>query len=328
VTGSIFVMAISAWFLLKGRNEAFAKRSMTVAAAFGLACSVSVVVLGDESGYQAGKVQPMKVAAIESEWKTEAAPADFTLFGLPNQAARRTDDEIKLPWLLGIIATRSVDQVVPGIDMLVKQAEGRIRSGMIAYGALLKLRAQPEDAAARAALQAHVNDLGYGLLLRRYTNNVTDATPAQIEQAAWSTVPRVFPLFWAFRLMVGIGFFFIAYFAGSFWLSARRQLDRYRWFLRLSVLLLPLPWLSSELGWFVAENGRQPWTIDGILPTYLSASSVSAGTVGLSLIGFVLFYSALAVVELFLMIKYVRLGPEYEKRAGTKSGAQLVGAGE
>ena len=95
-----------------------------------------------------------------------------------------------------------------------------------------------------------------------------------------------------------------------FWLSAVRGLDRYRWFLRAALLILPAPWITMELGWIVAEYGRQPWTIDGVLPTYLSVSSITPGQVGFSLGGFVLFYSALAVVELYLMLKYIRLGPE------------------
>ena len=118
------------------------------------------------------------------------------------------------------------------------------------------------------------------------------------------------PLFWSFRLRVALGMFFIGFFAYAFRLSAKRQLDRHRWFLKLALVSLPLPWLSSELGWVVAEYGRQPWTIDGVLPTFMSVSSVPATNVWLSLIGFIVFYSVLAVVELYLMIKYVKLGPE------------------
>jgi len=316
VTGAVFVMAISAWFLLKGRNREFAKRSMTVAASFGLAAALSVVVLGDESGYTASQNQKMKVAAIEAMWDTEPAPASFTIFGIPDLAERRTDYAVEVPWMLGLIATRSIDQQVPGIKPLVAASAERIRSGMLAYAALAAVRAHPDDADANAALDAHVKDLGYGLLLERYTDKVTDATPEQIEKAAWDTVPNVLSLFWSFRFMVAIGFFFIAFFAFSFWLSAKRRLDHHPWFLRLSLLILPLPWISSELGWFVAEHGRQPWTIDGVLPTFLSASSVSAGSVWLSVAGFVVFYSTLAVVELFLMVKYIRLGPEAEPAGG------------
>ena len=309
VTGSIFVMAISAWFMLRGRNLEFAKRSMTVAASFGLASALSVVVLGDESGYTAGQNQKMKIAAIEAMWETEAAPASFTIFGVPNLTDRTTLYEIKVPWMLGLIATRSLNTTVPGIKNLVADNADRIRSGIIAYGALMQLRRHADDVT-RATFDAHVSDLGYGLLLKRYTANVVDATPDQINKAAWDTVPNVPVLFWAFRFMVGIGFFFIAFFAFSFWLSAKRQFSRYRWYLRLAVLVLPLPWISSELGWVVAEYGRQPWTIDGVLPTFLSVSSIPADNVWLSLGGFILFYSLLAIVELYLMLKYIHLGPE------------------
>ena len=310
VTGSIFVMAVSAWFLLRGRNPDFAKRSMTVAASFGLASALSVVVLGDESGYTASQNQKMKIAAIEAMWETEPAPASFTLFGIPDLAGRRTLYRISVPWALGLIATRSLDTEVPGIKNLVAANTHRIASGMIAYGALGQLRANPQDGVARALFEAHVNDLGYGLLLKRYTPAVIDATPEQMDKAAWDTVPNVPVLFWSFRCMVGIGFFFIAFFAFAFWLSAKRQFERYRWFLRLAILATPLPWISIDLGWIVAENGRQPWTIDGVLPTFLSASSIPAGNIWFSLGGFVLFYSLLAIVEFYLMIKYIRLGPE------------------
>jgi len=310
VTGSIFVMAVSAWYMLRGRNLEFAKRSMTVAASFGLASSLSVVVLGDESGYTAGQNQKMKIAAIEAMWETEPAPASFTVFGIPDLAGRTTHYEIKVPWALGLIATRSLNTEVPGIKNLVEANAVRIKSGMIAYAALLRLRVYQDDPGAKAALAAHAADLGYGLLLKRYAPNVFDATAEQIEKAAWDTVPNVPVLFWGFRFMVGIGFFFITFFALSFWFSAKRQFQKYRWYLRIALFALPLPWISSELGWVVAENGRQPWTIDGVLPTYLSVSSIPASDVLLSLGGFALFYSLLAIVELYLMIKYIRLGPE------------------
>ncbi len=109
--------------------------------------------------------------------------------------------------------------------------------------------------------------------------------------------------------MVALGFFFIALFASAFWLASVHRLSRHRWFLRLCVLALPLPWLAGELGWYVAESGRQPWTIDGVLPTFLSASSTSAENVWISLVAFVVFYSALAVIDVYLMLKTVRAGP-------------------
>src|SRR5580700_2803409 len=149
VTGSVFVLAISAYYLLRGRHVEFAKRSMTVAASFGLASALSVVVLGDESGYTAGQNQKMKIAAIEAMWQTEPAPASFTAFGFPDVAGRKTDLEIKIPWMLGLIATRSIDKPVPGIEELVEMAKTRIKSGMIAYETLLAIRQSPHDASLR-----------------------------------------------------------------------------------------------------------------------------------------------------------------------------------
>ncbi|WP_189051631.1 cytochrome ubiquinol oxidase subunit I [Aliidongia dinghuensis] len=313
VTGAVFVLAISAWYLLNGRHRALALRSMTVAASFGLASALSVVVLGDESGYTAGENQKMKIAAIEAMWQTEPAPASFTLFGMPDQAARRTRYEIRIPWVLGLIATRSADGIVTGIDDLVARAEDRIRSGMIGYGALEALHKTPDAPAQRQLFEAHVDDLGYALLLKRYTAQPAQATDREIKAAALDTVPAVLPLFWSFRVMVLLGFFFIALFASAFALAATDRLDRYRPFLRICLLALPAPWIAAELGWYVAEAGRQPWTIDGVLPTFLSVSSVSATNVWLSLGGFVLLYTALAVVDLMLMVRAVRLGPSAEE---------------
>ena len=313
VMGSVFVLAISAWYLLQGRNVAIAKRSMAVAASFGLACSLSVVVLGDESGYLTGEDQKMKVASIEAEWNTEPAPASFTFFGLPDVAARTTHADIKIPWLLGLIATRSLDQPVLGIDDLVARARARIVSGVQAYAALQRLRAAPADkpdADTLHSFQANEADLGYGLLLLRYTNDPAAATAQQIDTAAWSTVPNVPVLFWCFRLMVGLGLFFIALFATAFYLATRHRFESHRGFLRLAFWSLPLPWIAVELGWIVAEYGRQPWVVDGVLPTFLGVSRTGIGNVWLSLLGFVIFYSALAVVDVFLLTRTIRRGPD------------------
>jgi cytochrome d ubiquinol oxidase subunit I len=297
-------------YLLQGRYKEFAKRSITVAASFGLASALSVVVLGDESGYTAGQNQKMKIAAIEAMWQTEPAPASFTLVGIPDLAAHKTRYEIKIPWVLGLIATRSSDTVVPGIEELVGQAQQRIVSGLGAYKTLLHVRAHPKDASLRAELDKHVGDLGYALLLKRIRPDIENATPAEIAKAAQSTIPDVPVLFWSFRVMVAIGFWFIALFAVAFWFSAKRELDRYRLFLWAAVLTFPLPWVAIELGWIVAEYGRQPWAVVGVLPTALGVSSASAGNVAASIIGFVTFYSALLVADIYLMQKFIRVGPE------------------
>ena len=310
VTGSMFVLAISAWYLLRRRDIPFARRSFAIAASFGLASILSVIVLGDESGYTLGDVQKVKLAAIEAEWDTQPAPAAFTLFGLPDQQNQETDYAVKIPWLMGLIATRSVDEQVTGLKDLMVEHEKRIRNGMVAYGLLHKLRNGQDDAQTRAAFDQVKEDLGYGLLLKRYTDNVTDATDAQIAQAVKDSIPKVSYLFWSFRLMVAAGFFMLLVFGLSFWYASRHAItERKRWLLKLALFSLPLPWIACEAGWFVAEYGRQPWSIAGILPTHLSASSLTANDVGMSLTALIGFYTLLLVAEMYLMVRFARQGP-------------------
>ena len=310
VLGSMFVLSISAWYLLRGRNVDFAKRSMTVAASFGLAAALSVVVLGDTSGYTVSQNQKMKLAAIEAMWHTEPAPAPFTLFGLPDVQERTTHLAVRIPWVMGLIGTHSTDETMPGIAELVDTAKGRIGEGVKAYDAMLMLRQDKNNAQAQATLAAHDQDMGYALLLKRYVDDPRKATPTDIQKAADSTIPNVPVLFWAFRIMVGCGIYFIALFALAFWKASKRELTRHRWFLKLALWSLPLPWLAIEMGWIVAEYGRQPWAIEGVLPTALGVSSVSSGQVLTSIGGFVLFYTALAIVDVWLMLKFTRKGPD------------------
>lgn len=311
VTGSVFVLSISAFYLLRNRNIQIAKRSMIVAAAFGLASALSVAVLGDESGYLANQDQKMKIAAMEGMWKTEKAPASFNLFGLPDQQQHVTRDTIKIPYALGLMATRSIDEPLYGINDLVKQNMARITDGLLAYNALEILKKNPEKTdAAEHMLKMHENNLGYALLLKKYTDNISAATPEQIQAAAWDTVPQVKPIFWSFRLMVLCAGWFIVLFICAFSLSVRQKLNT-RWFLWAAFLSLPLPWVAAELGWVVAEVGRQPWVIEGILPTFLGTSSLSTSSLWISVGGFVCLYTFLACIEMYLMVKYVRLGPEY-----------------
>ena len=311
VTASVFVIGVSAWYLLKGRHTELARRSITVASAFGLASAFSVVLLGDESGYDTSLNQKMKMAAIEAMWETEPAPASFTLFGIPDQQERETKWAIHVPYVMGLIGTRSLTGEIPGIADLVAQAETRIRSGLIAYDALMLVRAQRDatDPAVMATFEAHSGDLGFAFLLRKYVDDPRTATEAQIKAAANDTVPTVWPLFWAFRIMVVLGFGFIATMAYFFWRTSFRGMRYPRWALHLAVWMIPAPWIAAEMGWIVAEFGRQPWTVDGVLPTAMSVSALSVTEVALTLAGFILFYTVLFIIEMGLMLKYIRKGP-------------------
>jgi len=309
VTASMFVLGVSSWYLLRARDVGFALRSFAVAAGFGLASTLSVIVLGDESGYTTGEVQKVKLALMEAEWETVPPPAPITAFGFPNQEKQVTEYAIKIPWLLGLIATRSVDTPIIGIKDLQMNAQRRIANGITAYAMLQKMRGGDKSPDVRKRFDETKDDLGHALLLKKYTANVVDATPEQIRLAAADTIPRVAPMFWAFRIMVGLGVLFLFIFTAAFYFLARRNLAPQRWLLRLALYSIPLPWIAAELGWIVAEYGRQPWTISGVLPTMLSVSNVAAKDVYASLYAFIAFYSALLVVEMYLMLKYIRLGP-------------------
>jgi cytochrome d ubiquinol oxidase subunit I len=309
VTAASFVLGISSWYLLRKRDVGFALRSFAVAAGFGLASTLSVIVLGDESGYTSGEVSKVKLAVIEAEWQTQKPPASFTLFGLPNQEAERTDYAIRIPYVMGIIATRSLDQPVTGIKELKAEHRRRIENGMIAYGALQKLRSGDRSPATVALFEQTKKDLGFGLLLKRYAPNVVDATPDLIRKAAENSIPQVAPMFWSFRIMVACGVTLLTLFVLAFYYCAQRTVADRNWLLKFALWSMPLPWIASEIGWIVAEYGRQPWTISGILPTYLSASNLSVGHLYFSLAGFIGFYTLLLIIEVWLMLKYVKLGP-------------------
>jgi cytochrome d ubiquinol oxidase subunit I len=309
VTGAIFVLAVSSYFMLRNRDIPFARRSFAIASAFGLASAISVIVLGDESGYEVGEVQKVKLAAIEAEWETHPAPAAFTVVGLPNEETMTTDYALKIPGALGLIATRSLDEEVTGIKDLVAHAEDRIRNGIVAYGLLDKLRNGEDTAENRAAFSEVSVDLGYGLLLKRYTEEVVDATEEQIKLAARDTIPQVAPMFWTFRVMVGAGFTMLLLFVLAFIFTAKRKVVQTRWLQWFALLSLPLPWIASEMGWFVAEFGRQPWAIGEILPTYVATSHLTETDLWMSLAGFIGLYTLFLVIEIYLMVKYIRKGP-------------------
>lgn len=309
VTASMFVMGISSYYMLKGRDLGFAKRSFSVAVGFGVAAILSVIVLGDESGYTLGHAQGAKLAAIEGEYHTEPAPAAFNLIGFPNDEKMETEHAVKIPYALGLIATRSTTKEVKGISEIVQDNETRIANGIIAYDLLQKIRSGDKSDQTMKQFDATKKDLGYGLLLKRYVDNPADATQAQIKQAARDAVPHSAPLFWSFRIMVGLAFYMLGLIIIGFYYNMRRTLVNKKWLLRMFLFSIPVPWIATELGWFVAEYGRQPWAIAEVLPTFLATSDLTTGDLIFSLSGFILFYTFLLIIEMYLMFKFARKGP-------------------
>jgi len=196
VTGAMFVLAISSYYLLNHKHIAFARRSFAIAASFGLASTLSVIVLGDESGYELGDVQKVKLAAVEAEYETHPAPAPFTVFGLPNDEKQETEYALQIPWAMGIIATRSLTEEVKGIKDLKEENRERILSGIKAYEVLDEVRNGTATAEQRAAFDTHKGSLGYAMLLEPFTENVSNPTEAALQKAVDYSIPSVAPLFW------------------------------------------------------------------------------------------------------------------------------------
>lgn len=313
VTASMFVLGVSSYYILKGKDLGFAKRSFSVAVGFGLASILSVIVLGDESGYTLGHAQEAKLAAIEGEYHTEEAPAPFTLIGFPDDEKMETKSAIKIPYALGLIATRSTDKEVKGIIDIVDENEDRVRNGIIAYKYLQKIRAGDKSQETKELFDNVKEDLGFGLLLKRYVEDPANASEEQIKLAARDSVPPSAPLFWSFRIMVGLGFYMLILIVMGFYYNMKRNLENKTWLLKLFLFSIPVPWIAAEFGWFVAEYGRQPWSIAGILPTFLATSSLTTGDLIFSLTGFVIFYTILLCIMVYLMLKFIRLGPSVLK---------------
>ncbi len=191
---------------------------------------------------------------------------------------------------------------IPGILEIRRRTASASLNGIPAVTALERLRGigtMPERLRSSNATRPIWDS---GCCLKTYTQDVSAATPEMIQKAVDSTVPRVLPMFWGFRVMVGLGFLMLLLFALTTWATLKGDCMHRRWLLKWAMWMLPAPWIAAELGWFVAEYGRQPWTIYGVLPTHLSVSALGVQSLYGSLAGFVGFYTLLLVVEVYLMV--------------------------
>lgn len=306
LVGASFVLSISAWYLLRGRNVRIARRSLTVSASFGLAAALSLAALGDQAGYATSPGQQMRIAAIAAEWHAQTAPASFTIFGFPDDRGRTTRAAVDVPWMLGLGATHSWRKPVASIDELEASNAARVRRGVEALTALDTPWADPRAVRIRGMEPGAAADLGYGLLLLRHTISPARADDASIAAATRDTIPNVPLLFWSFRIMALLGLYSIALFGCAFWLASRRRLGK-RGFLRIAACSLPLPWIAGALGWIVSEAGRGPWVIDGLLPVTEAQASRPEVIIGAIAC---LTIAALFVAGAALLVRLVRLGPE------------------
>ena len=296
MTGSIFVIGISSWYLLRGRETRFALASIRVAAIVGIIGTIAVMFSGDSSGVQMAKYQPMKLAAAEGleEGGTEAP---FSV--VPG---------VEVPGALSFLATHDTEGYVPGIDNIIDgyttpdgevhpSAEEKIERGKLAIDAFKQYRelrdTDPEAAAeARALLDENIDYFGYGYI---------DSTE--------ELVPPVNLVYWAFRIMVGLGGILFLLIVVVLWAERRRRLVGMRWLLWLAIAAIPMVYIAGQAGWIVAEVGRQPWVIEGLLPTKAAVSSVSVESVQTTFWLFVAIFTLFLAIEVRILLKAIKHGP-------------------
>ena len=297
MTGSIFVIGISCWYLLKKRETRFALASIRVAACVGIIGTFVLMLSGDGSGIQAAKYQPMKLAAAEGlEEGGEGAP--FSI--VPG---------VEIPKMLSILATHDIDGYVPGINNILEgytdsdgvthlSAEEMIARGKTALNAFREYRtlkdSDPEKAAqARKVLEENIDYFGYGYI----------DSPEEL-------IPPVNLIYWAFRVMVGFGGFLLLLMIVVLWAEWKGKLTGMKWLQWVALWSIPLVYLAGQAGWIVAEVGRQPWVIQGLLPTKAAVSSVSVGAVQTTFFLFVAIFTLFLAIEIRIMLKAIKKGPE------------------
>ncbi|EAT97339.1 cytochrome ubiquinol oxidase subunit I [Campylobacter concisus] len=309
---AIFVIGISAWFLIKKRHILLAKKSIVVASAFGLITSAFLLLSGDESAYLAAQKQPMKLAAMEGLYKGEKN-AGLVAAGILNPAKKLGDDtepfllEIKVPYALGIMANRELDSFTPGINDLlygnsergIMGVEEKMAKGKVAIEALKNYKeakkANDESLmkSSLSNLESNLNFLGYG-----YLKDAKDA------------VPPVALTFYSFHIMVALGTYFIALFAITLYLnlSKKYKFENIRAFLWICLFTIPLGYIAAEAGWIVAEVGRQPWAIQDLMTVGVGATNLSDSNVKISFILFAVLFTVLLIAEIKIMLKQIKIG--------------------
>ncbi len=312
VVAACFVVTISCWYLLRRRHIKMAKRSIAVAAAFGLVASIATAITGDESAYDVAKYQPMKLAAFEGLYEGHKGEGIVAL-GLLNTEKKAGDEqnpftfEITIPRGLALLATRTWNGFVPGIDDLVY---GNAEEGIMGVAEKIEKgkQAVADLAAYKAATLAKDPEARQAALERFLVNQ--DYMGFGYLKAAEDAIPSVATSFYSFHYMVFAGTAIIGLLALFFWTVRNGTLVRHRWLQVLGLICFPMMYLASEFGWVVAEVGRQPWVMEGKLLTGMAATQVSAGSVKTTFFIFLVLFTILALAEVGIMIKQINIGPE------------------
>jgi cytochrome d ubiquinol oxidase subunit I len=318
--GSIFVIGVSAWFLIKKREVLFAKRSTIVASVFGLISAIATVATGDTSARIVARDQPMKFAAMEALYEGQTH-APLVAIG-----AMRTDNtnasyprqdfifKIEIPNALSYMVFLTPSGFIPGISDLVfgNEEQGiisyeeKIRRGAVAIQTLkeLKLAKERGDTVTHAALMEKFNDprwldnyfkhFGYGYYKDRELKEL---------------IPNVKLNFYAFHVMVILGVHFVIFTLLALWLSLKNRWGNHKWLMYVALFTIPLPWIASQAGWLVAEMGRQPWVVYELMPTLSAVSRLKPAAVQVTFWIFLATFALLFIAELRILVTQIKKGP-------------------
>ncbi len=312
VLASLFVIGISAWYLLKKRDILFAKKSMIIGASFGLVTSFFLILSGDESAHQVALKQPMKLAAIEGlyEGKEDAGIVAFGILN-PKKTISNNEEaflfEFTIPYALSLLSYHNINAYVPGIKDLVYgneeqgiiSTEEKMQKGKIAINSLENYKEAKDSNnqllqnESKVLLEENMKYFGYG-----HIKNQEDV------------IPPIAISFYSFHIMVALGMWFTLLFIIVLFFLTKRDIMKYPIILKSALWSIPLGYIASEAGWIVAEVGRQPWAIQDLMPVGIAATKIASTNVMISFFVFAILFTVLLIAEIKIMTKQIGLGPE------------------
>lgn len=327
IVAALFVISVSSWYLLKKRNLFMAKKSMLIAAIFGLISSIMVIFSGDSSAYQVAQKQPMKLAAMEGLYQGKSQ-AGLVAIGILNPKKDITNDEkpyyfkIEIPYLLSFLSNRDVNSFVPGIEDLIygneeqniMSAEEKMARGRVAIQTLqeyqkakktndtvnlaeISKKFNPNTKEGEHFLNNYFKYFGYG-----YLND-----PVEL-------IPNVALTFYSFHIMVALGFIFVLLFIFILVYVWRDNIEKKKFLLYIGLWSILFGFIASQMGWIVAEVGRQPWIIQDLMPTIAAVTHLSVSTVQTTFVLFAIIFTTLLIAELRIMFNQIRKGPDNLKK--------------
>jgi cytochrome bd ubiquinol oxidase subunit I len=320
---SMFVLGISAWYLLRKREEQMAKKSMLVAGVFGLLSSLMVAYTGDGSARTISKVQPVKFASMEALYEGKSN-AGLIAFGILKGTDEKIGDKkvrefafkIQIPGLLSVLTSGDRDAYVPGLKdhitgnqkLGIISTADKIQNGKIAKDFLtaFKKARLANDTAQVSAIRDVFKEKDFNDRYFRYFGYSSVKKPEDV-------IPDVPGSFYSFHMMVVLGFLFILIFSVTLYLLYKGTISDKRWFLWIAILSIPLPYIASELGWILTETGRQPWIIQDMMTVSKAVSQISTGTVITTFILFAVLFTGLLISEVSIMVKQIKNGPNHQE---------------